>query len=45
MFYDEMDEKINLDQYISSENEFVKIISIKSIKTVFSDKIKNSVYK
>ena len=45
MFYDEMDEKINLDQYISSQNEFAEIVSIKSIKTMFGEKIKNSIYK
>ena len=44
VFYDEMNETINLDQYISSQNEFVSIVSIKTIKTIFSDEIKNSVY-
>jgi len=45
VFYDEMNEKIKLDQYISSENEFAKIIGIRSIKTTFKDQLNNSVYK
>ena len=34
VFYDEMDEQINLDQYITQKKDFVQIVTIESIKTV-----------
>lgn len=44
VFYDEMGAKINLANYIGSRNEFVEAINIKSIRSYFNDKVRNSIY-
>ena len=45
IFYDEIDQKINLAKYISSRNDFVNIVAIKKIQTVFDGRINNTIYK
>ena len=44
-FFDELDGRVNLNQYVSSKAEFVKVIRVNSIRTFYDDRIKNTVYK